>query len=126
VAAGQIALIDRARGDTLRYARAGDTVRVDVLVNSGRGRPLTGVEFYLRFDPAFLTPVDADTSAPGLQPVRSEGLIRRAEGITNVFNVSDPARYRGIPCCRAARQRTRVVPRPWPSGCFRPSRRAGT
>ncbi|MSS70131.1 MAG: hypothetical protein EXS64_01430 [Candidatus Latescibacteria bacterium] len=96
VAAGQIALIDRSRGDTLRYARAGDTVVVDVLVNSGKGRPLTGVEFYLRFDPAFLSPVDADTSAPGLQPVRSEGLIRRAEGITNTFNVGDPTRYRGI------------------------------
>ncbi len=96
VAAGQIALIDRSRGDTLRYARAGDTVVVDVLVNSGKGRPLTGVEFYLRFDPAFLSPVDADTSAPGLQSVRSEGLIRRAEGITNTFNVGDPTRYRGI------------------------------
>lgn len=96
VAPAQIALIDRSRGDTLRYARPADTVTVDVLVNSGKGRPLTGVEFYLRFDPAFLWPVDADTSAPGLQPVRPEGLIRRAEGITNAFNVEDPNRYRGI------------------------------
>ena len=96
VAPAQIALIDRSRGDTLRYAHAGDTLTVDVLVNSGRGQALTGVEFYLRFDPVFLSPVDADTGASGVQPVRSGGLIRGAEGITNTFNIEDPNRYRGV------------------------------
>ena len=96
VGPAQIALLDRSRGDTLRYALAGDTLVVDVLVNGGRGQALTGVEFYLRFDAGFLTPVDADTEASGVQPVRPGGLIRGAQVITNAFNVEDSNRYRGI------------------------------
>lgn len=96
VGPAQIALLDRSRGDTLRYALAGDTLTVDVLVNGGRGQALTGVEFYLRFEPGFLTPVDADTGASGVQPVRSGGLIRGAQVIINAFNVEDANRYRGI------------------------------
>ena len=94
--AGQIALIDRGSGDTLRYAEVGDTITVDVVLKGRAGDPLTGLAFFLDFDPVFLSPIDADTLLLGLQPVRSEGLITGANVIANEFNRQDPNRYKGI------------------------------
>ena len=89
-------MIDRASGDTLRNAQVGDTIVVNVIVNGVMGQALTGVEFYIRFDPEFLFPIDADTAVSGLQPVRSEGLITGSNQIANEFNTENPNKYNGI------------------------------
>ena len=74
----------------------GDTIVVNVIVNGVMGQALTGVEFYIRFDPEFLFPIDADTVVSGLQPVRSEGLITGSNEIANEFNTENPNKYNGI------------------------------
>ena len=60
-------------GDTLFFAPAGDTVGVELHVDSA-GEPLIGVEVFVSFDSRLFTPLDASPDA-GLQPALSAGLL---------------------------------------------------
>ena len=69
--------LQTSSGDTLFFASAGDTVTVELHVDS-EGESLIGVEVFLSFDHRLFEPLDASPDV-GLQPVLSAG------GLAGVF-----------------------------------------
>ena len=83
VPAGGVGLWESATGDTLLYADAGDTLRIDIHVNVGDDQA-NGFQLFVTFDTTYLAPLDQDKAA-GLQPFIPGGLVPES----SVFQLLD-------------------------------------
>ena len=90
VLAGMVGLRDQATGDTLLYADAGDTLRLDVVVNVGDVQA-NGIELFVALDGRYFAPVDMGPDA-GLQPFQPRGTIPGSQvAINRVDGLPDTA-----------------------------------
>ena len=90
VLAGMVGLMEQTTGDTLLYADAGDTLRLDVVVNVGSVQA-NGIELFVVLDGRYFAPVDMGPDA-GLQPFLVRGVIPGSQiPINRVDDLPDTA-----------------------------------